>query len=61
MSSFPIAATETRQGLYKEYTVETTDAPVVEAKRTYKTAEETEAGSNKVSGIVTCLFVYELL
>lgn len=51
-SSLPIAAVETRQGMYKEYSVDTdTSNPLDTAPRTYKTAEETEESSNKVCSV----------
>lgn len=50
--TFPsmMAATEVRQGVYKEYTVEKAD-PLTpdQLKRTYKTADETDTSKNKVT------------
>eukprot|EP01031_Cornospumella_fuschlensis_P024482 gene24482-29591_t len=49
-SSLPVAVIETRQGIYKEYTVEKSDsnaAALDNVSRGYKTAEETEESKNK--------------
>ena len=47
--SFPIAKVETRQGMYKEYTVDITedDKRLDDARSTFKTAEQTEESKNK--------------
>ena len=48
-NSMPVAVAETRQGMYKEYTVERVDDKALdEIKRGYKTAEETDDSKNKV-------------
>ena len=47
-SSLTVAA-ETKQGLYREYTVDTNDKKVLDDFRsTYKTAEETDENKTKV-------------
>jgi hypothetical protein len=52
-NSMPVAVTETRQGMYKEYTVERVDDKALdEIKRGYKTAEETDESKNKVKSFV---------
>lgn len=44
-----VAVAETKQGLYKEYTVDKVDDSALdEVRRSYKTAEETDEGKNKV-------------
>jgi hypothetical protein len=49
INTMPVAATEVRQGLYKEYTVERVDDSALDdARRGYKTAEETDENKNKV-------------
>jgi hypothetical protein len=49
-STLTVAVAETKQGLYKEYTVEKVDDSALdEIKRGYKTAEETDEGKNKVN------------
>lgn len=53
-TSLPISVAETRQGIYKEYTVDKTDSAstiVDNVARGYKTAEETEESKNKVREI----------
>jgi len=48
-SSITVAVTETKQGMYKEYTIDKVDDSALdEIKRTYKTAEETDDSKNKV-------------
>jgi hypothetical protein len=48
-NSLPVAVIETKQGLYKEYTVERIDDSALDKVRaTYKTAEETEENKTKV-------------
>jgi hypothetical protein len=48
MNSFPVAVTETRQGMYKEYTVDTKDDSYLDEIRTsYKTADQTEENKTK--------------
>lgn len=47
--SMAIAKVETRQGMYKEYSVDVTeDKSLDEGKRGYKTAAETDESKNKV-------------
>ena len=49
-NSFPVAVAETKQGMYREYTVDKVDDSALdEIKRNYKTAEETDESKNKVS------------
>lgn len=46
--SFPVAVLETKQGMYKEYTVDIVDDSALdEVRRGYKTAEETDEGKSK--------------
>eukprot|EP00981_Chlorochromonas_danica_P001665 scaffold367_cov274-Ochromonas_danica.AAC.14 len=46
--TMPVAVTEVRQGMYKEYTIEKTDNAVVDnAKSGFKKVEETEENKNK--------------
>lgn len=54
--SVMMAATEVRQGVYKEYTVEKAD-PLTpdQLKRTYKTADETDTSKNKYWTILAVL------
>jgi hypothetical protein len=48
-TSLTIAATETKQGMYREYTVDNDDKKVLDDFRsTYKTAEETDENKTKV-------------
>ncbi len=48
-SSVAVSVVETKQGFYKEYTVDKVDDSALdEVRRGYKTAEETEEGKNKV-------------
>lgn len=43
---------ETKQGLYREYTVDKVDDSALDrVKATYKTAEQTEEGANKVYSV----------
>jgi hypothetical protein len=52
----PIAASETKQGMYKEYTVETRDDKYLdEIKRGYKTAQETDDSKDKYWVILAVL------
>ena len=45
----PLAVVETKQGLYKEYTVDRVDDSYLdEIRSTYKTAEQTEENKTKV-------------
>jgi len=47
--SMPVAVVETRQGMYKEYTVDIKDdSSLDKVTRNYKTAEETDDSKNKV-------------
>ncbi len=47
--SFPVSVAETKQGLYREYTVDRVDDSYLdEVRSTYKTADETEENKNKV-------------
>mmetsp|Transcript_20335 Transcript_20335/g.27979 ORF Transcript_20335/g.27979 Transcript_20335/m.27979 type:complete len:148 (-) Transcript_20335:96-539(-) len=51
-----VAVVETKQGLYKEYSVEKVDDSALdEIKRGYKTAEETEEGKTKYWAILAVL------
>lgn len=55
-NSMPIAASETKQGMYKEYTVETRDDKYLdEIKRGYKTAQETDDSKDKYWVILAVL------
>eukprot|EP01038_Epipyxis_sp_PR26KG_P016457 gene16457-22443_t len=55
-SSMTVAVLETKQGLYKEYTVEKVDDSALdEFKRGYKTAEETDESKNKYWAILAVL------
>jgi hypothetical protein len=57
-TSINVAATEVRQGMYKEYTVETNKvdtSALDEIKRGYKTAEETDEGKGKYWAILAVL------
>lgn len=54
--SFPVSVVETKQGMYKEYTVERVDDSALDQfRRGYKTAEETEEGKNKYWAILAVL------
>jgi len=47
--SMPVAVVETKQGMYKEYTVDIKDDSALDVvKRNYKTAEETDDSKTKV-------------
>jgi hypothetical protein len=47
--SMPLSVVETKQGMYKEYTVDKVDDSALdEIRRGYKTAEETDEGKTKV-------------
>ncbi len=47
--SLPVAVAETKQGLYKEYTVDRVDDKYLDEIRTnFKTAEQTEDNKTKV-------------
>lgn len=49
-SSMVVAATETKMGMYKEYTIDKVDDSSLDSvKRNYKTAEETDDSKDKVS------------
>ena len=55
-SSLAVAKTEVKQGMYKEYTVETTDDSYLDVvRRGYKTADETEDGKGKYWTILAVL------
>ena len=48
--SMPLSVVETKQGMYKEYTIDKVDDSALdEIRRGYKTAEETDEGKTKVS------------
>ena len=52
---------ETKQGFYKEYTVDKVDDSALdEVRRSYKTADETEEGKNKVSYSNVCCMHLEM-
>ena len=54
--SFPVAAKETVQGMYKEYTVDRVDDSALdEVRRGYKTAEETDDSKTKYWAILAVL------
>ena len=54
--SLPMAKIETKQGMYKEYTVETVDDSYLdEVRRGYKTADETEDSKDKYWTILAVL------
>lgn len=56
--SFPVAVTETVQGMYKEYTVDRIDDSALdEVRRGYKTAEETDDSKSKYWAILGVLTV----
>eukprot|EP00595_Chromulina_sp_UTEXLB2642_P003739 CAMPEP_0196765490 /NCGR_PEP_ID=MMETSP1095-20130614/9393_1 /TAXON_ID=96789 ORGANISM="Chromulina nebulosa, Strain UTEXLB2642" /NCGR_SAMPLE_ID=MMETSP1095 /ASSEMBLY_ACC=CAM_ASM_000446 /LENGTH=114 /DNA_ID=CAMNT_0042123617 /DNA_START=216 /DNA_END=560 /DNA_ORIENTATION=+ len=55
-STLPVAATEVRQGLYREYSVDKVDDSALDANiKTYKTAEETDEGKTKYWAILGVL------
>jgi len=55
-SILPVAVVETRQGMYKEYTVERTDDSSLDKNvKTYKTADETDEGKFKYWAILGVL------
>jgi hypothetical protein len=55
-STMSVAAAETRQGMYKEYTVETKDDSDLDRNiKGYKTAEETEDSKTKYWAILGVL------
>ena len=55
-STLTMAKTETKQGMFKEYTVETTDDSYLDVvKRGYKTADETEDNKGKYWVILAVL------
>jgi len=57
-SSMPIAKVETKQGMYKEYTVDIKDDTALDkVQKNYKTAEETDENKNKVK-IYLFLYIY---
>jgi len=52
----PVAVTEVKQGMYKEYTVEKVDDSALdEFRRGYKTAEETDDSKTKYWTILAVL------
>ena len=54
--SFPVAVTETKQGMYKEYTVDRVDDSALDRNvKGYKTAEETDDSKNKYWAILGVL------
>lgn len=54
--SMPMAKVETKQGMYKEYTVETVDDSYLDqVRRGYKTADETEDSKDKYWAILAVL------
>mmetsp|Transcript_27835 Transcript_27835/g.28082 ORF Transcript_27835/g.28082 Transcript_27835/m.28082 type:complete len:141 (-) Transcript_27835:233-655(-) len=55
ITSFPIAATEVREGLYKDYTVEVDTTKKDDIRSTYKTAEQTEDSKDKYWAILGVL------
>eukprot|EP01036_Dinobryon_divergens_P022571 gene22570-30836_t len=55
-SSVAVSVVETKQGFYKEYTVDKVDDSALdEVRRSYKTADETEEGKNKYWAILAVL------
>jgi hypothetical protein len=55
--SMPLSVVETKQGMYKEYTVDKVDDSALdEIRRGYKTAEETDEGKTKVTLCAISLF-----
>lgn len=57
-SSMPLAKVEVKQGMYKEYSVETKDDSALDQIRnTYKTAEETDDSKTKVYLLVFIIFI----
>lgn len=64
-SSLTISVETTKQGLYREYTVDENDKKVLDDFRsTYKTAEETDENKTKVSyyvNIYLYLYLYPYL
>ena len=54
--SFQVAKVETKQGMYKEYTVDITDDSALDdARSTFKTAEQTDESKNKYWAIFAVL------
>ena len=55
-TSFPVAVIETKQGMYKEYTVDIKDDSALDRNvRGYKTAEETDDSKTKYWAILGVL------
>lgn len=55
-SSMAVAVTETKQGMYREYTIERKDDSFLDKNvKTYKTAEETEDSKSKYWAILAVL------
>mmetsp|Transcript_65634 Transcript_65634/g.132073 ORF Transcript_65634/g.132073 Transcript_65634/m.132073 type:complete len:147 (-) Transcript_65634:226-666(-) len=52
-----VAATETREGIYKSYDIETKAQDVDDAKGTFKTAKATAKGKSKYVGILGVLII----
>ncbi len=56
--SFPVSVVETKQGMYKEYTVDVKDdSNLDKVVRTYKTAEETDDKKNTYWALFAVLVV----
>jgi hypothetical protein len=52
----PVAVVETKQGIYKEYTVDRVDDSALDANiKTYKTAEETDESKTKYWAVLGVL------
>ena len=48
---------KTREGLYKDYTVDVKEQAVDDAKGTYKTAKQTSKGKSKYIGVLGVLLI----
>ena len=60
--SMPLSVVETKQGMYKEYTVDKVDDSALdEIRRGYKTAEETDEGKTKVNLILDITSLHQIL
>ena len=57
--SMPVAVVETRQGMYKDYTVDIKDDSALDkVKRNYKTAEETDDSKSKVISYLSYILIF---
>ena len=58
--SMALSVVETKQGMFKEYTVETdkdSDKKLDEIRKTYKSADETDEGKSKVRRSITTVYI----